>query len=52
MERKIRKRIGDTFENRMKARKKHLNEIAHLDIKTIKKESKLNRQLKIQVNEI
>lgn len=52
MERKIRRRIGETFENQMKARNKHLAEIKNPDIKSIKKESKLNRRLKIQVNEI
>ena len=52
MEGKIRKRIGETFENQMKARNKHIAEINNPDIKSVRKESKLNCQLKIQVNEI
>ena len=52
MEREIRKRTGETFEKQMKARNKHLAEINNPDIKSIKKESKLRRRLKIQVNEI
>lgn len=52
MEGKIRKRIGETFENQLKARNKHIAEINNPDIKSVRKESKLNRQLRIQVNEI
>ena len=52
MEGKIRKRIGETFENQLKARNKHIAEINNADIKSVRKESKLNRRLKIQVNDI
>lgn len=51
MERRIRKRIGETFEKQVKARKKHLAEIANGDLKGAKMTSRLNRELKVQVNE-
>lgn len=51
MERRIRKRIGETFEKQVKARKKHLAEIANGDLKGAKVKSRLNRELNVQVNE-
>ena len=51
MEEKIRKRIGETFANQIRARNKHLAEINNPDIQSIKKESKLNRELTIEIDD-
>ena len=51
MEWKIRKRIGETFENQVRARNKRLAEINNPDIQSIKKESKLNRELTIEIDD-
>lgn len=51
MEGKIRKRIGETFENQLKARNKHLMEINNPDIKSVRKESKLNKELTIEIDD-
>ena len=51
MERRIRKRIGETFEKQVKARKKHLAEIAKGDLKGVKTTSRLSTELNVQVNE-
>lgn len=51
MEEKIRKRIGETFENQIRARNKHLMEINNPDIQSVRKESKLNRELTIEIDD-
>ena len=51
MEGKIRKRIGETFENQLKARNKHIAEINNPDIKSVRKESKLNKELTIEIDD-
>ena len=51
MERRIRKRIGETFEKQVKARKRHLAEIANGDLQRVKTTSGLSTELNVQVNE-